>query len=241
MGIKRYRPHYFGFTLVELLVVIAIIALLVSLLMPALNKAREQARRTKCLATIRNMSIALNMYGMENNDRLPYGGCEWQNEEYIPALTRNIYKALEKLLEGNPDNLKCPWLKEPFTPGEVWDNNFAGIVMGYNYLGGHRDTPWPPALGENAQWTSPQKVSDAGHMPIVTELNTWGDGKTFVPHAKGGMIYYKNGDPLGGESSLAGGAIGGNVGLMDGSAKWKHILDMKIYNGSTDDVCRGMW
>ena len=60
-----------GFTLIELLVVISIIALLVSILMPALSKAREQARKTVCASNLRSNALALRIYSEQNNDKLP--------------------------------------------------------------------------------------------------------------------------------------------------------------------------
>jgi len=51
-----------GFTLVELLVVIAIIGVLVSMMMPAINAAREIARRAKCTSNARQIGLALNMH-----------------------------------------------------------------------------------------------------------------------------------------------------------------------------------
>ena len=62
-----------GFTLVELLVVIAIIGVLVSLLLPAVNSAREAARRTQCMNQVRQMGLALANH--ENALRMyPSGG-----------------------------------------------------------------------------------------------------------------------------------------------------------------------
>lgn len=97
-----------GFTLIELLVVISIISLLIALLMPALGKAREVAKRLKCLSNIRAVGQAGLMYAGDNRSFGPpttyagvyrwnkattttYSNPTWDPVVYPPVTGLNFY------------------------------------------------------------------------------------------------------------------------------------------------------
>jgi prepilin-type N-terminal cleavage/methylation domain-containing protein/prepilin-type processing-associated H-X9-DG protein len=73
---RRPLRHTRGFTLIELLVVIAIIAILAALLLPALSRAKAQAKTTQCLNNMRQLQLCWQMYCDDNNDYLPPNGTQ---------------------------------------------------------------------------------------------------------------------------------------------------------------------
>jgi prepilin-type N-terminal cleavage/methylation domain-containing protein len=87
--LKKLRSRKCGFTLIELLVVIAIIAILIALLLPAVQQAREAARRTECKNKLKQLGLALHNY---HDVHRTFPGNEVGCVRDIPSATNNCWE-----------------------------------------------------------------------------------------------------------------------------------------------------
>jgi prepilin-type N-terminal cleavage/methylation domain-containing protein len=169
-----------GFTLIELLVVIAIIAILVALLLPAVQQAREAARRTQCKNNLKQIGLALHNYH-DTYDTFPFGNrgmTDWNMKNstnwrsmILPYLDQapvynqlnfedgnfaaNSYAGNEVLIGLKLDVFLCPSSTiDPFDNSEnTWSNTMKGLNHQYVGIAGAA----PPVQGLNDGWR------DCGH------------------------------------------------------------------------------
>jgi prepilin-type N-terminal cleavage/methylation domain-containing protein len=173
----RKQPR--AFTLIELLVVIAIIAILMAIMLPALGYVRKQARSSACQSNLRQLSLAMNLYALDHEDRtMPFSHVkgEYWFHQLAPFLSAREYRNdPETHIRGVMEVAFCPMTKRQ---DRTEDSYYGSAYLSWRFLGGEgsyglnlwllpNDKIYRPTLpGQGTNFF--EKYSDAsGRVPLL--------------------------------------------------------------------------
>jgi len=194
------RSRRFGFTLIELLVVIAIIAILIALLLPAVQQAREAARRTQCKNNIKQLGLAMHNY---HDTFLVFPSAMFASgSRYLPNWAPRIFPYIDQGTRFNqltgqmPDwtNILQPWRLDTAPHNgrdQIWGpiptfscpSSRLGNTASDVVLASSTTNPWAAQQGALHYRGCSGRVEDIVN-PTDVANNRYANTGIFFPHAK---------------------------------------------------------
>lgn len=222
------------FTLIELLVVVSIIAVLASMLLPALGRARKQAKFTVCMGNTRTLMQATTMYALDNESWLPRRGDMLNLNFSFANVVGSRYLTEMKSYLPDSTTYYCP-------DGAIDKADkplllaVAGGTLEYAYYSDIKSTSsYTLSQAAGTMPTVPNRLTDDldgfGNMSMIySDVNRWSPAFGATPiHTNHPTRYNFDNPGSGGYTYHNGYPAGLNNGFIDGHSEWLKTRDLNL-------------